>query len=76
MGYKIPVLTGQERFILTVLLRSLHLKNYKTVTAGPVFCSLGPVWLQSFSSHETGLPNTSVTHCQLTISLANSRYIT
>ncbi|KIK01537.1 hypothetical protein K443DRAFT_98482, partial [Laccaria amethystina LaAM-08-1] len=26
---------------------------------GPVFCSLGPVWLQSFSGHETGLPNTN-----------------
>ncbi|KIJ90276.1 hypothetical protein K443DRAFT_116820, partial [Laccaria amethystina LaAM-08-1] len=25
------------------------------------FCGLGPVWLQSFSSHEIGLPNTSGT---------------
>ncbi|KIK05959.1 hypothetical protein K443DRAFT_90499, partial [Laccaria amethystina LaAM-08-1] len=38
-----PVLTGQDQFILT----------------GLVFCSLGPVWLWSFSSHETGLPNTT-----------------
>ncbi|KIK03442.1 hypothetical protein K443DRAFT_95104 [Laccaria amethystina LaAM-08-1] len=42
MGYKRPVLTGQDRFILT----------------SPVFCGLGPVWLRSFSGHETGLPNT------------------
>ncbi|KIK01990.1 hypothetical protein K443DRAFT_97689, partial [Laccaria amethystina LaAM-08-1] len=26
---------------------------------GPVFCSLGPVWLRSFSSHETRIPNTT-----------------
>ncbi|KIK05874.1 hypothetical protein K443DRAFT_90604, partial [Laccaria amethystina LaAM-08-1] len=26
---------------------------------GLVFCGLGPFWLWSFSSHETGLPNTS-----------------
>ncbi|KIJ96726.1 hypothetical protein K443DRAFT_106769, partial [Laccaria amethystina LaAM-08-1] len=25
---------------------------------GPVFCSLGLVWLWSFSSYKTGLPNT------------------
>ncbi|KIJ99835.1 hypothetical protein K443DRAFT_101550, partial [Laccaria amethystina LaAM-08-1] len=25
-----------------------------------VFCGLGPVWLRSFSSHETGLPNTTL----------------
>ena len=31
----------------------------KDQTAGPVFSSLGPVWLQSFCSLETGLPNTS-----------------
>ncbi|KIJ96796.1 hypothetical protein K443DRAFT_106662, partial [Laccaria amethystina LaAM-08-1] len=30
---------------------------------GPVFCSLGPVWLRSFSSHETGLPNTKKNGC-------------
>ena len=30
----------------------------KDRTAGPVFSSLGPVWLQSFCSLETGLPNT------------------
>ncbi|KIJ96943.1 hypothetical protein K443DRAFT_106375, partial [Laccaria amethystina LaAM-08-1] len=39
-----PVLTGQDRFILT----------------GQVFCGLGPVWLWSFSSYETGLPNTNL----------------
>ncbi|KIJ94305.1 hypothetical protein K443DRAFT_110670, partial [Laccaria amethystina LaAM-08-1] len=44
MGYKRPVRTGQDRFILT---------------AGPVFCGLGPVWLRSFSGHETGIPNTT-----------------
>ncbi|KIJ93155.1 hypothetical protein K443DRAFT_65734, partial [Laccaria amethystina LaAM-08-1] len=38
-----PAITGRDRFILT----------------GPVFCGLGPVWLRSFSGHETGLPNTS-----------------
>ncbi|KIK03764.1 hypothetical protein K443DRAFT_94361 [Laccaria amethystina LaAM-08-1] len=43
MGYKRPVLTGEDRFILT----------------GPVFCGLGPVWLRSFSGHETRLPNTN-----------------
>ncbi|KIJ91850.1 hypothetical protein K443DRAFT_114480, partial [Laccaria amethystina LaAM-08-1] len=26
---------------------------------GLVFCGLGPVWLRSFSSHKTGLPNTN-----------------
>ncbi|KIJ96173.1 hypothetical protein K443DRAFT_107688, partial [Laccaria amethystina LaAM-08-1] len=40
----IPVPTSQDRFILT----------------SPVFCSLGLVWLQSFSSYETGLPNTRI----------------
>jgi hypothetical protein len=30
----------------------------KDRTAGPVFSSLGPVWLQSFCGLETGLPNT------------------
>ncbi|KIK04363.1 hypothetical protein K443DRAFT_93293, partial [Laccaria amethystina LaAM-08-1] len=39
----LKVLTGQNRFILT----------------GLVFCSLGLVWLRSFSSHETRLPNTT-----------------
>ncbi|KIK04519.1 hypothetical protein K443DRAFT_92979, partial [Laccaria amethystina LaAM-08-1] len=38
-----PVLTGQDQFILI----------------GLVFCSLGPVLLQSFSSYETRLPNTN-----------------
>jgi hypothetical protein len=32
----------------------------KDRTAGPVFSSLGPVWLQSFCGLETGLPNTKV----------------
>ncbi|KIJ94128.1 hypothetical protein K443DRAFT_67713, partial [Laccaria amethystina LaAM-08-1] len=41
------VLTGQDQFILT------------DRTCGPVFCGLGPVWLRSFSSHKTGLPNTT-----------------
>ena len=31
----------------------------KDRTAGPVFSSLGPVWLQSFCSLETGLTNTT-----------------
>ena len=34
-------------------------QKLKDWTAGPVFCGLGPVWLWSFSSHETGLPNTN-----------------
>ncbi|EDR02686.1 uncharacterized protein LACBIDRAFT_308238 [Laccaria bicolor S238N-H82] len=38
-----PVKSGQDRFTLT----------------GLVLCGLGPVWLRSFSSHKTGLPNTS-----------------
>ena len=33
-------------------------QKWKGRTAGPVFCSLGLVWLWSFSSHETGLLNT------------------
>ena len=32
----------------------------KDWTAGPVFSSLGPVWLRSFCSLETGLTNTNI----------------
>ena len=34
----------------------------KDQTAGPVFSSLGPVWLQSFCGLETRLTNTSIVH--------------
>ena len=37
----------------------LYISKKKDWTAGPVFCSLGPVWLRSFSGHETGLLNTT-----------------
>ena len=49
-GYKIPVLTG--------LFAVFTSQKWKDWTCGLVFCSLGQVWLWSFSSHETGLPNT------------------
>ena len=41
----------------------LYISKIKRPDAGLVFCGLGPVWLQSFSSHETGLPNTKDHPC-------------
>src|SRR5882757_6585462 len=44
----------------TSLFLVFYSQKSKDWTAGPVFCSPSPVWLQSFSSLKTGLPNTTV----------------
>ena len=46
-------------------------QKWKDLTAGPVFCSLGLVWLRSFSGHETRLPNTSPITYSLNIQFLN-----
>ena len=48
---------------------------HSMVQVQPPFCSLGPVWLRSFSSHETRLPNTNASVMCEDITLPNYRWI-
>ena len=61
-GTNSPVQTGlnrKDRSMKTGLFAVFDSQKSKDWTAGPVFSSLGPVWLRSFCSLETGLTNTS-----------------
>ena len=61
-GTNSPVQTGlnrKDRSMKTGLFAVFDSQKSKDQTAGPVFSSLGPVWLQSFCGLETGLPNTN-----------------
>ena len=60
-GTNSPVQTGlnrKDRSMKTGLFAVFDSQKSKDRTAGPVFSSLGPVWLRSFCSLETGLTNT------------------
>ena len=61
-GTNSPVQTGlnrKDRSIKTGCFSVFYSQKSKDRTAGPVFSSLGPVWLRSFCGLETGLPNTT-----------------
>jgi len=51
-------LNHKDQSMKTGLFAVFDSQKSKDWTAGLVFSSLGPVWLQSFCSLETGLPNT------------------
>jgi hypothetical protein len=51
-------LNRKDRSMKTGLFAVFDSQKSKDRTAGPVFSSLGPVWLRSFCSLETGLTNT------------------
>jgi hypothetical protein len=60
LGYVLKGIFGatKDQFILTGLFAVCTSQKLNDQTTGLVFCGLGPVWLWSFSSYETGLPNT------------------
>ena len=60
IGLQKTSLNWQDWSTITSLFAVLESQKWKTKTAGPVFCSLGPVQLQSFFSLGTGLPSTSI----------------
>jgi len=65
IGLQKTSLNQQDQFTITSLFSVLESQKWKTKTAGPVFCGLGPVQLQSFFSLGTGLPSTTPINCIL-----------
>lgn len=61
---------GPNKFTLTSLFAVFTSWKWEDQTTGSVFCSLGLAWLWSFSSYETGLPNTNHQKCLILIFFA------